>query len=172
MFRSTSRPRDFHVPTHRETADEWGGRIAVPRAVPPDWFLLLGRMSSDGYLCHLDLNYHLDREFTAIVQTSRPVPEHFRVKSHTTPRTQLATYLTNSDRLPYRAAIAPLATTTSRGEVHLDGTPVPVEIHHAHDCRSAAIPHVPGQPGYLIVTAPDEHWTAVTDLVLQTPDAF
>ncbi|MEV7930112.1 MULTISPECIES: hypothetical protein [unclassified Kitasatospora] len=172
MFRS-SEPRKFHIPTDRETAEEWGGRIAVLRDAPPEWFVLLGRMGSDGYLCHVDLNYHLKRELIAIVQTSRPVPDGFRVKSLTTPGSQLFNFLGNSGRIDPRHHLGPLdPESISAGEIRLDGEPVPVEIHHSHGCRSALIPRLPGQEGYVIVTAPDEHWTSVLDLLLQPPSAF
>ncbi|MDH6709415.1 hypothetical protein P3T27_006161 [Kitasatospora sp. MAA19] len=171
MFRS-NRPRTFHLPTPRETAEEWSERIAVLRDAPPGWFVLLGRMASDGYLCHLDLNYHLDREFVAIVQTSRPVPDSHRVKSVTTPESQLANFLANSDRIDPRAPWTPLDSGPTTGELRLNGERVPVEVLHSHGCRSALVPQLPGQDGYVIVTAPDEHWDTVLDLVLQPPTAF
>ncbi|MFG3229224.1 hypothetical protein ACGF07_31180 [Kitasatospora sp. NPDC048194] len=164
-------PPPSHVPTDRQTAAEWTGRIAVLRATPPGWFFLLGRQSTDDHLCRLDLDYHLGRDFVAIVQTSRPVPDHFRVTSDTTPQSQLTNYLANSGRIDHRAMLAPLATTTSRGAIRVDGTAVPVEIHHSHGCRSAAVHRLPDQPGHLVVTAPDERWAAVTDLALRPPAA-
>ncbi|MFJ9697534.1 hypothetical protein [Kitasatospora sp. NPDC101183] len=175
MFRRPGPPPDLHVPTHREIADEWGGPIAVLASAPEEWFTLLGRMSSDGYLCHLDVNYHLDREFVAVVQTSRPVPEHHRVKSLTSPETQLHTYLANSDRLDreaVRAGSRTLDCTTTRGAVRLDGTPVPVEVHRAHGCSSALLPEIPDHQGYVIVTAPDELWEIAIDLILRPPTSF
>ncbi|WP_031078466.1 hypothetical protein [Streptomyces sp. NRRL WC-3742] len=175
MFRRPG-PPPHRVPTHRESADEWGERIAVLSSTPTGWFPLLGRMSNDDYLCHLDVNYHLEREFVAIVQTSRPVPEHHRVKSFTSPQSQLLTYLANSDRVSHSAIRdgfgAPLDTTTTRGVVRLDGTDIPVEVHHSHGASSALVPEIPGQHGCLIVTAADEHWAVATDLILRPPTAF
>ncbi|MFF0415173.1 hypothetical protein ACFYUY_32630 [Kitasatospora sp. NPDC004745] len=173
MFRS-DRPHDRHdrhVPADRQTAEEWGGRIAVLRDPPPGWFALLGRQSSDGHLCHLDLNYHLGRELVAIVQTSRPVPEHHRVKSSTTPESQLSNFLGNSDRLDPSVGPAPIDAPPTPGLVRLDGEAVPVEVQHSLGCLSALVPRLPGQQGYVIVTAPAEHWAAVTDLVLRRPAA-
>lgn len=173
MFRS-DRPRQFHLPTPRETAEEWGGRIAAVRDAPPDWFFLVGRQSTDHYLCHININYHQDREFLASVQTSRPLPPEHRIRSFTTPESELANFLANSDRFDFdpRTGRRPAVERTSAGELRLDGTPVPAEIHHSLGCRSALVPELPGQPGYLIVTAPDEHWEAVTDLVLRPPTTF
>lgn len=174
MFRRPG-PPPRHLPTHRETADEWDGRIAVLSSTPAGWSTLLGRMSSDGYLCHLDVNYHREREFVVIVQTSRPVPGHHRAGSLTTPQSQLHTYLANSDRLDGlapRTGAGALNTTTTRGVVHLDGAAVPVEVHHAHGASSALVPELPGRHGYVIVTAADEHWAVATDLTLRPPTAF
>ncbi|MER7843635.1 hypothetical protein ABTZ03_06760 [Kitasatospora sp. NPDC096077] len=173
MFRS-DRPRHFHRPTPRETAEEWGGRIAAVRDAPSDWFFLVGRQSTNDYLCHLDLNYHLGREFIAIVQTSRPLPAVHRISSTTTPESQLDNFLINSDRFDFdpRNGRLPVVDGTSTGELRLDGTPVPVEIQHGSGCRSALIPELPGQSGYVIVTAPDEHWEALSDLVLRAPTTF
>ncbi|MFF9642534.1 hypothetical protein [Kitasatospora aureofaciens] len=50
--------------------------------------------------------------------------------------------------------------------------PVAVETHHSTGGRSALIPELPGRQGYVIVTAPDEHWDAVTDPVLRLPTDF
>ncbi|MBD0670119.1 hypothetical protein [Streptomyces sp. CBMA156] len=171
MFRDT-RPRSIHIPTHRETADEWGEQIAALRAAPPGWFFLLGRLSSDGYLCHLDLNYHLDGELVAVVQTSRPVPPGHRVGSLTTPQSQLSTFLANSSRLDPRTQLAPLDGPPTPGEVLLHGVPVPVEVHRSHGCLSATVPRLPSQQGYVIVTATAAHWATATDLALRSPTAF
>ncbi|GHF41370.1 hypothetical protein GCM10018790_18760 [Kitasatospora xanthocidica] len=171
MYRD-DRPRELRIPTDRETAEEWGERIAVLRDAPPGWFVLLGRQSTNDYLCHLDLDYHLGREFIAIVQTSRPLPPVHRIGSVTTPESQLGNFLANSGRIDPRTMLGPLDTVTSTGELRLDGTPTPVEIHHSHGCRSALLPRLPSQQGYVIVTAPDEHWPAVTDLALASPSAF
>ncbi|MFE4518328.1 hypothetical protein ACFRMQ_29590 [Kitasatospora sp. NPDC056783] len=171
MFRDT-RPRGLRIPTHRETAEEWGEQIAALREAPRGWVFLLGRLASDGYLCHLDLNYHLDGELVAVVQTSRPVPAGHRVGSLTTPQSQLSTFLANSDRLDLRTEIAPLDGPPTPGQVLLHGVPVPVEVHRSHGCRSAVIPRLPSQPGYVIVTAAAEHWATATDLALRPPAAF
>ncbi|MEU4119663.1 hypothetical protein AB0F71_34845 [Kitasatospora sp. NPDC028055] len=176
MFYS-DRPHDAHRrhrPTPRGTAEEWGGRIATVRETPPAWFFLVGRQSTNGYLCHIDLNYHRGREFLAIVQTSRPLPPEHRIGSVTTPQSQLANFLANSDRFDYdpRTGQLPAVERTSTDVLRLDGTPVPVEIHHGLGCRSALIPALPDQSGYVIVTAPDEHWEAVTELVLRPPTTF
>ncbi|MGW3232396.1 hypothetical protein [Kitasatospora sp. NPDC001095] len=171
MFRDT-RPRGIRIPTHRETAEAWGEQVAALRGAPPGWSFLLGRLSSDGYLCHLDLNYHLDGELVAVVQTSRPVPVGHRVGSLTTPQSQLSTFLANSDRLDPRTHLAPLDGPPTPGEILLHGVPVPVEVHHSHGCRSALLPRLPSQQGYVIVTATTEHWAAATDLALRPPAAF
>ncbi|MFE4356286.1 hypothetical protein ACFU7Z_12725 [Kitasatospora sp. NPDC057518] len=171
LFRDT-RPHGIRIPTHRETAEEWGEQIAVLRDAPRGWRFLLGRLSSDGYLCHLDLNYHLDGELVAVVQTSRPVPSGHRVGSLTTPQSQLSTFLANSDRLDPRIHLAPPDGPPTPGEVRLHGVPVPVEVHRSHGCRSALISRLPSQPGYAIVTAATEHWDTATDLALRPPAAF
>lgn len=173
MFRS-ERPHDAHRPTPRETAEEWGGRIAAVRDAPPDWFLLVGRQSTDHHLCHLDLDYHLGREFTAVVQTSRPLPPGHRIDSRTTPESQLANFLANSGRSTFdpRTEPFPAFEGSGTGLLRLDGAPVRVEVHHGHGCRSALIPELPGQAGYVIVTAFDEYWDAASDLVLRPPTTF
>ncbi|WP_316527208.1 hypothetical protein [Kitasatospora brasiliensis] len=171
MFRDT-RPRDIHIPTHRETAEQWGEQIAALRESPRGWLFLMGRLASDGYLCHLDLNYHLDGELVAVVQTSRPVPTGHRVGSLTTPQSQLSTFLAHSDRLDPHTRLAPLDGPPTPGRVLLHGVPVPVEVHHSHGCRSALIPLPPSRSGYVIVTASAEHWATATDLALRPPSAF
>ncbi|MER7753139.1 hypothetical protein [Kitasatospora sp. NPDC097643] len=172
MFRSSS-PRDFHIPTDRETAEEFGRAIAAARNTPPDWFFLLGRQGTDGFLSHLDVRYHQGREFVACVQTSRPLPESFRVRSCTTPESELLNFLGNSDRIDLSSFVfTDLATTRISRDIRLNGLRIPVTVHHAHGCGSALLPQLPGQDGQVIVTAPDEHWGAVADLVLRPPAAF
>nr|BFD93659.1 hypothetical protein KitaXyl93_50190 [Kitasatospora sp. Xyl93] len=171
MFHDT-RPRGIRIPSHRETAEEWGEQVAALRAAPPGWSFLLGRLSSDGFLCHLDLNYHLDGEPVAVVQTSRPVPAGHWVGSLTTPQSQLATFLATSGRLDPRTHLAPPDGPPTPGEVLLHGVPVPVEVHHSQGCRSALIPLPPSQRGYAIVTAGAAHWATATDLALRPPAAF
>ncbi|MFJ2780147.1 MULTISPECIES: hypothetical protein [unclassified Kitasatospora] len=169
MFRSTG-PRDFRIPSSREVAEDFGEPIAVLRQPPGEWFTLLGRQNSNGFLCHLDVNYHVNKDLVAIVQTSRPVPESHRVKSLTTPETQLQVFLANSDRLgpgPYRGRV--ITPDSRRTEVRLDGVAVAVDAYSAEGCTSARLPH---GAGYLIVTAPDEHWALASDLALRPPAAF
>ncbi|MFD8751294.1 hypothetical protein ACFV0O_09990 [Kitasatospora sp. NPDC059577] len=66
----------------------------------------------------------------------------------------------------------PPDTVTTPGVLRLDRAPTAVEVHHGPGCRSALLPRLPYQPGHAIVTAPDEHWAAVTEHAFPSPSAF
>ncbi|MGW2252980.1 hypothetical protein ACWCXH_22665 [Kitasatospora sp. NPDC001660] len=156
----------------REIAEEWGGPIAVVRNAPPEWRVTLGSGSSDGFLCHLDVNYHQDRELVAIVQSSRLVPASHRVRPVSTPESQLWTFLADSGRIEPTSADFGMPTAYIGRDIHFNGLRFPVHVHQAHGCSSTLIPQLPDRERYIIVTAPDEHWATVTDLVLCPPESL
>ncbi|MFF9645363.1 hypothetical protein [Kitasatospora aureofaciens] len=69
---------------------------------------LVGRQSTDGVLCHLDLQYYEDRTNLVQVTTHRPLPDHIRVRSAFDLESLLDVFLANA---------------VATGPIHLPGEP-------------------------------------------------
>ncbi|MFI9162832.1 hypothetical protein [Kitasatospora aureofaciens] len=115
------------VPTHDETLREFGRPIAALARPEPGWKILLGREGIDGYLTDVDLDYARQRSYRVRVRTTRPAPEHFRVK----PRTRLEDVLNNTisnfgegeldPRASAETLLNPAPATTGEAVLRLDG---------------------------------------------------
>ncbi|MGW2874183.1 hypothetical protein [Kitasatospora sp. NPDC001225] len=130
MFRippGADQPRPA-VPTHDETSREFGRPIAALAHPEPGWTILLGREGIDGYLTDVDLDYAHQRSYRVRVRTTRPAPEHFRVK----PRTRLEDVLNNTisnfkdegeldPRASAEALLNPAPATPGQALLRLDG---------------------------------------------------
>lgn len=153
----------------REIADEWDAPVAVLKSPPATWTPLTGRQSSDGFLCRVDVHYHHGRDLVATVQTARPLPAHHRVRSDTTPKSELWVFLANSGRIEPEPPDFDITGGYTSRDIEFDGVTFPVHVHQAHGCSSARIPLLRLDGGHVIVTAVDEHWATATDLVLRHP---
>lgn len=160
-----STPRGMKIPTPDELAAEFEQPIAVVQEVPAGWRCSFGQQRLDGFLCHVDANYWLDRQLVAVIQSSRPVPDSFRVKSEATLGGQLNTFLANSGRSEQVTA----PSSTSEPEwiaVSLDGDARDAERLSFGECTSARITT---DTTSIIVTAPDEVWQTASDLAYFRP---
>ncbi len=155
-----STPGDLTIPSPDEIAAEFEQPIAVVRGLPQGWWVMFGQQRSDDFLCHVDVGYRLGRQLVAVVQTSRPVPDSFRVRSESTLSGQLNTFLANSGR-PDRVATTGNVPGPDRTAVTLNGRTTATESLSFAGCTSARI--AVGAIS-VIVTAPDELWQTASDL--------
>ncbi|GAA2135597.1 hypothetical protein GCM10009760_14320 [Kitasatospora kazusensis] len=96
MFRSPPGSPAPRIPAPQELLSGFGRRFAMVAAPAPDWRLLVGTCAQDDFVTELDVTYVLGGRSVAMVSTSRPVPEHFRVRSETTLWGTLASFVANA----------------------------------------------------------------------------
>lgn len=161
-----SAPRDMKIPTPDELATEFEQPIAVIQEVPAGWRCVFGQQRLDGFLDHVDANYRLDRRLVAVIQSSRPVPDSFRVKSEATLRGQLGNFLANSGRSD-QARLLGGAADPKWITVRLNGAATAAECLSFAGCTSAK---VVADTTSVIMTATDEHWHAASQLTYFRPE--
>ncbi|MFJ9447901.1 hypothetical protein ACIRRH_39650 [Kitasatospora sp. NPDC101235] len=116
------------IPTPEETLREFARPVAALARPEPTWTVLLGREGIDDYLTDIDLQYAHQHTYRVRVRTSRPVPAHFRVKSHMrlddVLNNTIANFTDENDPDPTASAQAlhnPGLTTTGEALLRLDG---------------------------------------------------
>ncbi|MEU6972936.1 hypothetical protein AB0A71_35525 [Kitasatospora aureofaciens] len=116
------------VPTHDETLREFGRPIAVLARPEPEWTILLGREGIDDYLTDVDVQYAHQRSYRVRVRTTKPAPEHFRVKPHTRLEGVLNNTISNftdadepDPRASAEARLNPAPAATGEALLRLDG---------------------------------------------------
>lgn len=159
MFRDPT-PSNLVIPAPEELAEEFEEPIAVVRELPEDWTFLFGQQRLDDFLCHVEVVYYRDRRRVATVQTSRPVPESFRVKSAGTLSGQLNNFFANSGRSD-RVEVTGDVPGPDRATLTLNGEQVEADSLSFAGCTSARLNL---DAVSVIVTAPDEFWPVVSDL--------
>ncbi|MFF2080566.1 hypothetical protein ACFVXG_38110 [Kitasatospora sp. NPDC058162] len=161
------------IPTHEETQREFARPVAALASPESGWTVLLGREGIDGYLTDIDLDYAHQRTYRVRVRTTRPAPEHFRVK----PRTRLEDVLNNTisnfrienESGPLASAAArlnPAPATTGEAVLRLDGQEHGVRTA-TRDGFWAAVLEIGDQT--IVVAAPEDLKAIALDLTWIQP---
>ncbi|MEV6978134.1 hypothetical protein [Kitasatospora sp. NPDC093806] len=167
MFRSDP-PPGFRIPTDRETALAFGEEVAVLRDAPADWGVTMGRQSSNGFVCQIDVDYHLsDGESVATVSTYRPPPGPVRPQLLDAEQ-ELWNFLANSGRSTEPFAGTPYLSR----ELRLGSLDLPVHVHEREDCFSAWLPRLPHETGCIVLAGVSAYWPMLAALVLRAPADF